>query len=84
MAFVAGFVLFAALGVGAVLATQKFIDSGAFHVASRSFGKLDYLVVHQPLQYWAAISVLYGVGVYLTGCGIAIACLCFRRSSGEA
>lgn len=79
MLFVVGFIFFAAFGAGAVLVAQKFVHSGAFHVASRKLGDFNYLEAHQPLQYWAAIAMLYGMGVCLVGCGIAIACLCFRK-----
>lgn len=82
--FIAGFVFFAALGIGAVLVAQHSIESGAFHLSSRKFGDFDYRAAHQPFEFWTAVAVLYCVGVYLAGLGLAGACLCLRKSSNPA
>jgi len=82
--FIAGFVFFTALGMGAVLVAQHSIESGAFHLSSRKFGDVDYRAAHQPLEFWTAVAVLYCVGVYLAGLGLAGARLFLRKSSKPA
>lgn len=80
--FLAGFIFLAGLGVSAALGVQDFIHSGEFHLASRRLGNLQYSVAQQPMQYWTAIVVWYSLAVFLVGCGLVSAHLCFRRQQG--
>ena len=82
-AFIAGGVFALTLGTLSAYALRSTIQSGVFHHSSRRFGEFHAEISHQPFEFWCLVLIMYGIGVFLSGIGLAGIGLCFRRAPGR-
>ena len=82
-AFIAGGVFALTLGTLSAYSLRSDIQSGVVHLSSRRFGEFHADISHQPFEFWCLVLSIYGIGVFLSGFGLAGIGLCFRRTPGR-
>lgn len=77
--FVIGALLMLAFGTFAACALRPAFASGVIHFSGRRLGEVHAVLANDPVTYWAAVLLLYAVGVFLAGFGFAAIGLLFRK-----